>query len=236
MQKWITIGYWSLSVLLVALIVCSLGYSFTDAILIGTMFLPGALAAKYLLPKISFNKKKEGIRNTILVSAAILVAEFLLIISAEMLIESIRDKFDYGLDTPDILVNPAFIAAIITLLTLGDYFISKYLATNHPEPESCITFNSERKKVSLYPHEIFYIESCDTEVWLYAAENRKFRNKTGISQWAALLGKDFIRIHRSYLVNKSAISSVGNESLFVGDTELPISRKYGKSLKSGLSG
>ena len=52
-------------------------------------------------------------------------------------------------------------------------------------------------------------------------------NMTGITQWEKLLGEDFVRVHRSYVVKKSAIVSVANESVSLQDgTEIPVSRKY----------
>ena len=64
--------YWMLSVLMLALTVSSLGYSFPEALLVGTMFLPGALAAKFLFPGISFRSRTAGIWHLLLVSSAIL--------------------------------------------------------------------------------------------------------------------------------------------------------------------
>ena len=48
MRTLVTILYWMLSVVIAALVVSSAGYKFQESILMGTMFLPGALAAKYL--------------------------------------------------------------------------------------------------------------------------------------------------------------------------------------------
>jgi DNA-binding LytR/AlgR family response regulator len=139
-------------------------------------------------------------------------------------------SFAEGFDIPPIIINPLFILALIALMLAGDYFlnhyIDKYLIQNH-EP---VTFLSDRQKVSLKPSEILYIESNDTEVWIYATMERKFRNKTPISQWENLLGKDFVRIHRSYLVNKTAISTVKGESVFVGSHQLPMSKKYSQKV------
>ena len=41
MKRVLVISYWVLSVLLVSIVVSSLGYGFRDALLSGTMFLPG---------------------------------------------------------------------------------------------------------------------------------------------------------------------------------------------------
>ena len=202
--------YWMLSVLMLALTVSSLGYSFPEALLVGTMFLPGALAAKFLLPGISFSSRTAGIWHLLLATSAILVM--------------------------DVIVNPVFVAAFVALLVIGDRFLDRYLSARCPERDAAVTFYSERKKVSLLPSEILYVESNDTEVCLYATGCRKFRNRTCISQWEALLGNGFVRIHRSYLVRRSAVEHAGPDSVTVAGIELPVSRKYraaARTLKDG---
>ena len=85
--------------------------------------------------------------------------------------------------------------------------LDRWLGKNHPEMESPITFCSDRKKVSLLPSEIVYVESCDTEVLIHVSDGRKLRNKTGIAQWESVLGEQFIRVHRAFLVNSEYVSS-----------------------------
>ena len=84
---------------------------------------------------------------------------------------------------------------------------------------------ADYRKVTLKVAEITYIESRDTEVWIHAADERSFRNKTPITQWQNILENGFIRIHRSYLVNRTFITSYDNESVTVNEKKLPISRK-----------
>lgn len=82
--------------------------------------------------------------------------------------------------------------------------------------------------------EIMYIESRDTEVWIHATEGRIFRNRTPISQWQNILDVGFVRIHRSYLVNLSHVSSNDGESVTVNDELLPISRKNREKVLSSV--
>ncbi|MBR0223589.1 MAG: LytTR family transcriptional regulator DNA-binding domain-containing protein, partial [Bacteroidales bacterium] len=52
---------------------------------------------------------------------------------------------------------------------------------------------------------------------------QSYRNKTRIGQWENILGEDFVRIHRSYLVNRACISSVEADSLVAaGAAECPL--------------
>ena len=218
----ITFSYWILAVIIIAMILLSLGYPFALGLLMGSLFLPGTFLVKYLLPKIFKEKSKKKTANTLFLFIAVAVLEFLLIISVHIWISDQAYPSIAG-----VLVNPMFVAVVITLLCLGDWFLSKYLSSILPEDKT-ITFISDRHKVSILPSEILYIESNDREVTIYATENRTYRNKTGISQWESILGDDFIRIHRSYIVNREAITSINKEYVYIGDSQLPISRKYYK--------
>ncbi len=241
MRIWITILYWALSMLIAAVVVMSAGYSFQESLFMGSMFLPGAIAAKYLLPKVSFKKRSEGIQGVIYIVLAILVFEFLIIILANNLIQNQRHILEVGrrynyndaykMPLPGILLNPFFISIIISVLALGGSLIDRWLTKKHPELETSITFCSERKKVTLLPSEILYVESCDTEVLIHASDGRALRNRTGISQWEALLGPGFIRIHRAFLVNARYAKLDSMDTVSVADNKLPVSRKYQKQLK-----
>ena len=222
----ITFSYWILAVIIIAMILLSLGYPFALGLLMGSLFLPGTFLVKYLLPKIFKEKSKKKTANTIFLFIAVAVLEFLLIISVHIWISDQAYPSIAG-----VLVNPMFVAVVITLLCLGDWFLSKYLSSILPEDKT-ITFISDRHKVSILPSEILYIESNDREVTIYATENRTYRNKTGISQWESILGDDFIRIHRSYIVNREAITSIDKDFIFIGEIELPISRKYYKAVQA----
>lgn len=223
----ITIGYWMAAVMIIALILPSLGYSFALGMLMGSLFLPGTLIVKYLLPKILKEEGKKKIANAVFLFIAVAIIEFLIIVSVHLWIS------DSDLPYPSIagvLVNPIFVATIITLLCLGDHFLSKWLKEKYPIEDSQITFISDRHKVSLMPDEIIYIESNDREVTVFATEDRTYRNKTGISQWENILGDSFIRIHRSYIVNRASVTSYDKEYVHIADLRLPISRKYYKSV------
>ena len=203
----------------------SLDYCFADALFVSMSFVPGCLVLRFLLPHVSFSELKKGIINLILVVAAVLLTDILLVIWCHIMMNGFMMSFHNGF--PTILVNPAFISIVMLVLTGGDYALSRFLKSRFQDEAHPITFTSDYKKVTLDISEIIYVESRDTEVWVYATDDRRFRNKTGITQWENLLGEDFVRVHRSYVVKKSAIVSVANESVSLQDgTEIPVSRKY----------
>lgn len=229
MKRILLIAYWVVAVLLVAIALSSLDYKFWEALLIGTLFLPGALAAKYFFPKVNYNDRRAGIRDTAFVVLGILTAELFLFLAAHYYICTLRDRPELPFafrDIPHILTNPVFVAFILTALAAGCHFFESWLDKKFPGRNDSISFNSERKQVKLNIDEIVYVESNDDVTTVVATEGRHFKNYTPISRWEAILSPRFIRIHRSYLVNKTKVTRIDVDLLYIGDIQLPISRKY----------
>ena len=137
-------------------------------------------------------------------------------------------------DIPHILTNPVFVAIILTALAAGGYFFEAWLDQKHPDAPKPITFTSDRKPVTLPREEILSVGSNDDATTVVASDGRRFKNYTPISQWEAILSPAFVRIHRSYLVNRAAVTRVDVDLLYLGDDiQLPVSRKY-KDAVSGV--
>ena len=86
-----------------------------------------------------------------------------------------------------------------------------------------VSFMSERKEVSLFKDEILFVESNDYVTTIVATEQRKFKNSTPISHRENILGPPFIRIHRSFLVNKDFIDHIESDTVTIRGYELPVS-------------
>ena len=205
------IAYWTAALIIVAMILLSLDYSFAEALFMSSLFSPGVVAAKFFLSQAEKGGSNKAVINAVYIFGAIAVMEFWLIVVGHRLLEYIEEQnpLYLGIGVADILVNPVFVAVIILLILAGEHLVrQKYKET------------SEVRTIS-------YIESNDSEVWVVANDRRRFRNKTGISQWENILGKDFIRVHRSYLVRKELIQETLYDSLTLADgTSIPVSRKY----------
>ena len=221
------IAYWAAALIIVAMILLSLDYSFAEALFMSSLFLPGVIAAKFFLAQVRKDASSNSAMNAVYIFGAIAVMEFLLIVCGHRLLEYIekQNPLYLGIGVADILVNPIFVAVIIFLILAGEHMVlQKYKDVNEVRT---VSFTSDRHKIILNRNEIVYIESNDSEVWVYATEQRRFRNKTGITQWENLLGEDFIRVHRSFIVRKEAIQETLSDSLTLADgTSIPVSRKY----------
>ena len=217
------IAYWLAAIVLLAAILMSLDYTLVQAVLLGLVFCPCSLALEYLMPKARKPMDK------IYLSLAVVVAVILLIVVLHYSVLAAIIDGGMGLrgkEVSPMLINPAFLGLILTALSLGDYAWTRWLYKRYKSKDRNITFFSDRKSVTLNMANIAYIESNDTEVRIITVTGESYRNKTGISQWENLLGEDFLRIHRSYLVNINHISSADTDAVSVGSASLPVSRKY----------
>lgn len=229
------ISYWTVALVLFAIVLSSTGYTFSDALFLSSSLLPVAVLFRYLLAQICFTSRWQGIRDVCFLTLFILTLAFLAVHLAHTMILALhRQLLDGELGVSPILLNPIFLMAMLLLIIVGDYFVGRMIEERLPEAEESITFTSDRQPVTLQRQEILYVESCDTETWVYATEGRKYRNKRPISAWANLLGKDFLRIHRSYLVRISACQGCEGENIILGDLRLPISRKYKNEVQETL--
>jgi hypothetical protein len=217
------IAYWVVAIALAAAILVSLEYTSSQALLIALVFCPCSLALEFFMPK------ARKVIDKVYLSLSVLVSLILLIlICHHFLWAMIVPEISYTNMNlvPPMLINPVFLGLILTALAFGDYFWSKWLNRRFRQADRTITFHSDRKSVTLRIADIAYIESNDTEVKIETTKGEIFRNKTRISQWENLLGDDFLRIHRSYLVNADLAELVSPDVVSVHGTRLPVSRKY----------
>ncbi len=227
--------YWIAAVIMTSCILTSLGYKFSEALFIGTTFLPGAMAVRYFYPKAVSDDPGNSMKNLIFLSLGIIVSQIFIVLLAHILINILRDDvrhFYFSQELPEILMNPIFIAVITVIISVGYHFMEQWLKNKYPHSQSSITFLSDRRPITLKIDEILYVESNDSVTTVYASENRRYKNKTSISKWEANLGRRFVRIHRSYLVNKSTLKNMDSDTVYIGEKELPISRKYRRLVKN----
>jgi len=92
--------------------------------------------------------------------------------------------------------------------------------------EQHIYFRSDRKMVKVLFSDIIYIESLKDYIKVVGISGSLI-TKQSISSIEETLPKDmFLRIHRSFIIALNKIESYSNELVWLGKTELPISRMY----------
>ena len=89
-----------------------------------------------------------------------------------------------------------------------------------------LTVRSERRMMNIWFAYIRYIESLGDYVKIITSRDETIITKEKISRLGERLPGNFLRIHRSFIVNRDKISSFSKEFVTIENTELPVSRKY----------
>ena len=94
------------------------------------------------------------------------------------------------------------------------------------ETSDFIFVRSDRKMIKINFFDINYIESLSDYIKIYLANKTIVTRETITSIEAKLPKKDFIRIHRSFIVSISKIDLFTNEYVELNKKVIPISRSY----------
>lgn len=74
--------------------------------------------------------------------------------------------------------------------------------------------------------EVVYFEANDNYSWVYTSEQKHLLSLTLKTIESRLSPKQFIRVHRSFIVNLKKIDRIDEISLFMGDHKIPIGKTH----------
>lgn len=85
--------------------------------------------------------------------------------------------------------------------------------------------NVNKKFVKIIFDQIFYIESIKDYVRIYTSD-QTIVTKDKISEFEKKLSYNFLRIHRSFIVNTSKVTAFTTKDVEISDQEIPIGESY----------
>jgi DNA-binding LytR/AlgR family response regulator len=94
-------------------------------------------------------------------------------------------------------------------------------------------FNVNKTMVKVLFNEIRYVESMRDYVYIHTG-SAKVVTRLGISEVQAMLGKTFLRVHRSFLVNTERVSAYNAEAVFIDDLSIPVGTNYKKFVEAAF--
>ena len=138
----------------------------------------------------------------------------------------------FNLQAVDYLLKPISFERLLQAL-------NKYLDENSPvqnvtvnkiqsEKSESFFVRSERKMIKINFDEILFIESLSDYIKINLVDKSVITRETISNIEARLPQKDFIRVHRSFIVSLANINSFTNEFVEIGKKQIPISRSYKK--------
>ncbi len=74
--------------------------------------------------------------------------------------------------------------------------------------------------------DVLYFEANDNYSWVYTSDQKQLLSLTLKTIETKLSPKQFIRVHRSFIVNLKMIDRIDEISLFIGEHKIPIGKTY----------
>ncbi|MCK5168682.1 MAG: LytTR family transcriptional regulator, partial [Bacteroidales bacterium] len=102
------------------------------------------------------------------------------------------------------------------------------------EKSDFIFVRSDRKMIKINFGDINYIESLSDYIKIHLIDKTIITRETISNIEAKLPRKNFIRVHRSFIVSLASINSFTNEYVGINKNEIPISRSYKKEVLQRL--
>lgn len=142
----------------------------------------------------------------------------------------------FNLQAVDYLLKPISFERM--LQAINRYFeVSTQQVETQPQPSETNDFifvRSDRRMLKITFKDIIYIESLSDYLKIHLKDQSIITRETISAIEAKLPQKDFLRIHRSYIVNLTNIESFTNEEMIVNGKALTISRSYKKDVITKL--
>ncbi|MFT4805400.1 MAG: DNA-binding LytR/AlgR family response regulator [Psychroserpens sp.] len=143
----------------------------------------------------------------------------------------------YELEVVDYLLKPIsfdrFFKAINKFFKTIETNTSIITVSDSQEVSKFIYVNSNKKQHKIPFSEILYVESIKDYIRIHFTD-KTIVTKDKISEFEQKLSSNFLRTHRSYIVNADKITAYTVNDVEIGEIEIPIGISYKKQLLEKL--
>lgn len=139
----------------------------------------------------------------------------------------------YELNVIDYLMKPIEFSRFLQA-------VKKAMALSHNSPvplseerqrvKDSLYINKDKKRVKVDFSDIVYIESKKEYVQIHLVKEKPLLTKLQMGQIEELLDREFVRIHRSYIVARKKVSAYNLTEVTIGAIVLPVGTNYRESL------
>jgi DNA-binding LytR/AlgR family response regulator len=140
----------------------------------------------------------------------------------------------FELDAIDYLLKPF---SLTRFMKASNKALELFHARNNKQAQllDYCFIKSGNEQIKIMLNDILYIEAKGNYV-TYVLENKKVLSRATFSETQLTLpAKQFIRVHRSFLVNVKKIDKADKTQLTIGNHTLPVSDGYSKEFLDALS-
>ena len=134
----------------------------------------------------------------------------------------------FELDAIDYLLKPFSLSRFLKACNKANeqHELKKNNSHANCQPHHSIFIKSGYEQIRVALNDILYAESNGNYMQFVLADKKILSRLTMNETEALLPSKDFIRIHRSYIVAKKHITKMDKASVWINATELPVGANY----------
>ncbi|MEQ8245145.1 LytTR family transcriptional regulator DNA-binding domain-containing protein [Fulvivirga sp.] len=236
------IVFWAAVLVLLTLIFGRQFDDFSTSFYFVSMLLPVVVGTcyffnLYLVPKYLLTKKyfKFSLYTVYMVIVSIYFELVVMTLSFIFLADySYKNMGPYMTDAFSLATVLYFIVLLFSFISLVKRSImdEQKISTLAKEKEKYETGNftvrSNRKQVSISFEEVLFIESLGDYVKINLVDNGNVITKEKISSLEERLPDLYLRVHRSFLINREKVANFNKEEIEIESHTIPISRTYKK--------
>ncbi|MBU3660888.1 MAG: LytTR family transcriptional regulator [Flavobacteriales bacterium] len=89
---------------------------------------------------------------------------------------------------------------------------------------NCLFFCHVVSKI--YFNDILFLKSDHVYTEIFVKNGEKYIIRESLGEYANQLNEDFVRVHRSFIVNFQYISKIEPNQLIINEFEIPISKQH----------
>ncbi len=139
----------------------------------------------------------------------------------------------FNLNAVDYLLKPFDFNRFLEAVNRAKEYKSFQENSKNQTEETALFIKADYKNVKVNTKDILYIEGFDDYIKIHLETGKSLVTLTSLkSILEKLPEKDFIRIHRSYIVSKNKIERIYNQLVKVGDKDIPIGKSYVDTVKN----
>lgn len=140
----------------------------------------------------------------------------------------------FNVQAVDFLVKPFDLARFDAAVLKAKEFMKLKSLNEDPEPEY-VTIKSDYKFNLVNLQDILYVESKDDYVKFILKGNKFILSKMTTNHTQDLLPThSFIRVHRSFIVNRHYLTSLSAKNVMIAGVSIPIGKKYKDELMESI--
>lgn len=134
----------------------------------------------------------------------------------------------YDLDVLDYLLKPISFKRFLKATQKAKEYAE--MSQKQVVPQTFLFVRSEKKIEKINYADILFIESAGNYIFIHTIEKKIMAYLTLKSMEEQLPSTEFIKVHQSFLVSLSKIDSIDNNTIWIKNREIPISRNYKEAL------